>query len=87
VRLASDENNMSVPVYVALPVKIVSQLDLFAASPAKARLLELVVWHAGGMPEDDCPTVSDSRGPSRVRSGAQHGGSGRLGSNRAVRRP
>jgi hypothetical protein len=28
-----------------------------------------VVWHADGMPEDDCPTVSDSQGPSRVRNG------------------
>jgi hypothetical protein len=28
-----------------------------------------VVWHARGMPEDGCSTVSDGRGPSRVRNG------------------
>jgi hypothetical protein len=33
-RLASNENNMSVPVDVAFAVEIVGELDLFAASPA-----------------------------------------------------
>ena len=28
-----------------------------------------IVWHLGGMPEDGCSTVSDSRGPTRVRNG------------------
>jgi hypothetical protein len=29
----------------------------------------LILWHAGGMPEDGCSTVSGSRGPWRVRNG------------------
>jgi hypothetical protein len=32
--LAADENNMSVPVDVAFAVEIISEFDLFAASPA-----------------------------------------------------
>jgi len=28
-----------------------------------------VAWHACGMPEDGCPTVSGEQGPSRVRFG------------------
>jgi hypothetical protein len=34
-----------------------------------ADLGALIVWHARGMPEDGCSTVSRSRGPSRVRNG------------------
>jgi hypothetical protein len=33
-RRASNENNMSVPVDVALAVEIIGEPDLFAASPA-----------------------------------------------------
>jgi hypothetical protein len=28
----------------------------------------LIVWHARGMPDDGCSTVSRSRGPAIVRS-------------------
>jgi hypothetical protein len=29
----------------------------------------MIVWHARGMPEDGCSTVTGGRGPSRVRNG------------------